>query len=115
MLTIEERMHMYKGKKLFIDHISKVFEDEYLQSNVVKVDYEVYMKPIDDETTYYTEFAVVTFVGGGKSVRTISGNSNNANFQEIGKLINGGYYDELEYYERVKANSIELKLEELHK
>ena len=61
MLTVEERMHMYRGKKLFIDHISKVFEDEYLQSNVARVDYEVYSKVIDPETTYYTEFVVVTF------------------------------------------------------
>jgi hypothetical protein len=105
MLTVEERMHMYRGKKLFIDHISKVFEDEYLQSNVAKVEYEVYCKVIDSETIYYTEFAVVTFVGGGKSVRVISGNSNNTNFREIGKLIDGGYYDEVEYYEKVKENS----------
>ena len=105
MLTVEERMHMYRGKKLFIDHISKVFEDEYLQSNVAKVEYEVYCKVVDPETIYYTEFAVVTFVGGGKSVRVISGNSNNTNFQEIGKLINGGYYDELEFYKRVRESS----------
>jgi hypothetical protein len=106
MLTVEERMHMYHGKKLFIDHISKVFEDEYLQSNVTKVDYEVYSNysAVWNET-YYTEFVVVHFVGGGKSVRTISGNSNNTNFQEIGKLINGGYYDGLEFYQRVKESS----------
>jgi hypothetical protein len=59
----------------------------------------------DGHDTWYTEFAVVTFVGGGKSVRVISGNSNNTNFREIGKLIDGGYYDEVEYYEKVKANS----------
>jgi hypothetical protein len=106
MLTLEQRMHMYKGKKLFIDHVSKVFEDEYLQSNVERVDYEVYSKlSPDGHNTWYTEFAVVTFVGGCKSVRNISGNSNNATFREIGKLIDGGYYDEVEYYERVKENS----------
>ena len=105
MLTVEERMHMYRGKKRFIDHISKVFEDEYLMSNVTKVDYEVYSKAAPDGDIWYTEFAVVTFVGGGKSVRTISGNSNNTNFQEIGKLINGGYYDELDYYNKVKSNA----------
>lgn len=115
MLTIEERTHMYQGKKTFINHISKVFEDRRLCSNVLKVDYEVYFRQIDEETTYYTEFAVVTFEGGGKSVRVISGNSNNTNFQEIGKLINGGYYDDLEYYEQVKACSTEMELEELQK
>lgn len=106
MLTLEQRMHMYKGKKLFIDHISKVFEDEYLKSNVEKVDYEVYSKlSPDGHDTWYTEFVVVTFVGGGKSVRNINGNSNNANFREIGKLIDGGYYDEIPYYEQVRTNS----------
>ena len=102
MLTVEERMHMYRGKKRFIDHISKVFEDEYLMSNVAKVEYEVYSKAAPDGDIWYTEFAVVTFVGGGKSVRNISGNSNNANFREIAKLIDGGYYDELEFYKRAK-------------
>ena len=106
MLTMDQRMHMYHGKKLFIDHISKVFEDEYLMSNVEKVDYEVYSKlSPDGHNTWYTEFVVVTFVGGAKSVRVISGNSNNANFREVGKLIDGGYYDEVEYYNRVKESS----------
>jgi hypothetical protein len=106
MLTMDQRMHMYRGKKQFINHISKVFEDEYLMSNVERVDYEVYSKlSPDGHDTWYTEFAVVTFVGGGKSVRVISGNSNNTNFREIGKLIDGGYYDEVEYYEKVKENS----------
>lgn len=106
MLTLEQRMHMYKGKKLFIDHISKVFEDEYLMSNVERVDYEVYstLSP-DGHDTWYTEFVVVTFTSGAISVRNISGNSNNANFREIGKLIDGGYYDEIEYYKKVKENS----------
>lgn len=106
MLTMDQRMHMYGGKKRFIDHISKVFEDEYLMSNVARVDYEVYerVSKMDGESHYYTEFAVVTFVGGGISVRNISGNSNNANFREIAKLIDGGYYDEIEYYNRVKES-----------
>jgi hypothetical protein len=111
MLTLEERMHMYHGKKLFIDHISKVFEDEYLKSNVTKVDYEVYSKYNEEwDETYYAEFVVVHFVGGGKSVRTISGNSNNANFREIAKLIDGGYYDELEYYRGVKNSATLLEV-----
>lgn len=105
MLTRDQKMQMYRGKKRFIDHISKVFEDESLMSNVERVDYEVYSKlSPDGHDTWYTEFAVVTFVGGGKSVRVISGNSNNANFREIAKLIDGGYYDELEFYKRVKES-----------
>jgi hypothetical protein len=60
---------------------------------------------MDGESVYYTEFVVVTFTSGTISVRNISGNSNNANFREIGKLIDGGYYDEVEYYEKVKESS----------
>lgn len=105
MLTMDQRMQMYRGKKRFIDNISKVFEAERLMSNVERVDYEVYSKlSPDGHDTWYTEFVVVTFVGSGKSVRVISGNSNNANFREIGKLIDGGYYDELEFYKRVKES-----------
>ena len=106
MLTLEQRMHMYKGKKLFIDSISKVFEIEFLNSNVKKVEYEVYSQTSQiSDTVFYAEFVVVTFTSGAISVRNISGNSNNANFREIGKLIDGGYYDEIEYYKKVKENS----------
>ena len=105
-MTTEQRIEMYKSKKLFIDHISKAFEDEYLISNVAKVEYEVYSKNSPNgHDVWYTEFVVVTFVGGAKSVRNISGNSNNATFREIGRLIDGGYYDELEFYKRVKESS----------
>lgn len=101
MLTMDQRLEMYRGKKFFINNISKVFELDS-KSNVEKVGYEVYSKAAPDGDIWYTEFAVVTFVGGGKSVRNISGNSNNANFREIAKLIDGGYYDELEFYKRAK-------------
>ena len=103
MLTMDQRLEMYRGKKFFINNISKVFELDS-KSNVEKVEYEVYSKAAPDGGIWYTEFAVVTFVGGGKSVRVISGNSNNANFREIAKLIDGGYYDELEFYKRAKES-----------
>ena len=103
MLTMDQRLEMYRGKKFFINNISKVFELDS-KSNVERVDYEVYSRVsrMDGESVYYTEFVVVTFVGGAKSVRNISGNSNNATFREVGKLIDGGYYDEIPYYSGVK-------------
>lgn len=113
MLTVEERMHMYKGKKLFIDHISEAFADPALYSNVTKVEYEAYSKYNPEfDTTYYTEFVVVTFESGAKSIRTVSGTSNNGIFVEIGKLINGGYYDELDYYNSVVNCSNKVNLED---
>lgn len=111
MLTIEERMHMYKGKKLFVDNISKVFEIKELNSNVTKVEYEVYTKYVPEvDAAYYAEFIVVTFTSDAKSVRAVSGTSNNGIFVEIGKLINGGYYEELNYYESVKSSSTKVEL-----
>jgi hypothetical protein len=103
-MTTDRKIDMYQHKKLFIDGISKVFEIEALQSNVKKIEYEVLTKVIDESTTDYREFVIITFVGGAKSIRTITGNSNNANFKEIGNLINGGYYDEIEYHESLLTN-----------
>lgn len=104
MMTVEERIKMYKEKKAFIDKLSEALLMS--KTTVMKVSYEVYSRYNPEyDTTHYTEFAVVTFTGGAKSVRTVNGNSDSANFREIGKLIDGGYYDELEYYEKVKGSS----------
>ena len=103
-MTYEERIDMYRHKKLFIEGISKVFENKSLMSNVDSIDYSVLTKVIDESTTDYREFIIVTFTSGTRSIRTISGNSNNANFKEIGNLIDGGYYEEIKYYEDLLAN-----------
>ena len=100
-MTYEQRIHMYKGKKLFIEGISKVFQNESLKSNVESIDYVVLTKVIDESTTDYREFVIIAFTSGAKSIRTITGNSNNANFREIGNLIDGGYYEEIKYYEEL--------------
>lgn len=109
-MTIEERIDMYQHKKLFIDGISKVFEIEALQSNVKKIEYEVYSKQFNEDT-FYTEFIVITLGSGTKSMRTVSGTSVNGIFREIGRLIDGGYYDELKYYKSVVESSTKVNLE----
>jgi hypothetical protein len=110
MMTVEERTKMYKDKKAFIDKLSEALLMS--KTTVMKVSYEVYSRYNPEyDTTYYAEFAVVTFTGGAKSVRTISGNSDSANFREIGKLLDGGYYDENRYYEDVVSNCEKVNLE----
>lgn len=113
-MTIEERIEMYKRKKVFIDSISKALEDEDCNISVVKVDYEVYSKQHPNcDNNYYSEFIVVTFFGGAKSVINVSGNSNYANFRAIGELIDGGYYDQVRYWEELPNNGfIKIDLEE---
>lgn len=48
------------------------------------------------------EYIVVHFVGGAISVRNVTYNSLPANIVELGKLLNGGYYAEVEYYIELK-------------
>ena len=48
------------------------------------------------------EYIVVHFVGGAISVRNATYNSLPANIVELGKLLNGGYYDEVEGYIELK-------------
>lgn len=48
------------------------------------------------------EYIVVHFVGGAISVRNVTYNSLPANIVELGKLLNGGYYAEVENYIELK-------------
>ncbi len=103
-MTITEKLEMYKGKKAFIKNISKVFEATPRISSVASIDYEVYKKEIDKDITYFAEYVIVNFFGGGKSVRLVNGNSCTANFKEISKLLDGGYYEENRQYEALADN-----------
>jgi hypothetical protein len=110
-MTITEKIKMHKGKKTFIDNISRAFEAKPAGSAVETISYELYHKIIArDENTYhhYVEFIVVTFIGGGKSVKVVNGNSNTANFRALGTLLDGGYYEENSYYESMLETGYEL-------
>lgn len=103
-MTIAEKIEMYTNKKHFVDGISKVFETSSNTGGVKKISYELYKKDVDETTTYFFEYIVVTFEGGGKSPISVNGNSNSANFRAIGKIIDGGYYDEVGYYEGIEES-----------
>lgn len=96
-MTIEEKLAMYKRKKAFVDDIGNVLGMRDHRMGIMCVEYEVYRKT-DDNRDYFVEFVVVTFSGGAESVRCVNGNSNYANYLEIGKLLDGGYYTELPRY-----------------
>lgn len=102
-MTVTEKIEMYKGKAAFVKEISKAFQTAVVKTGVLAVDYEVYCKEVNPDTVHFVEYIVVTFVGGGQSVRCANGNSNNANFREIAKLIDGGYYDEIRDYEALQS------------
>ena len=105
-MTISEKIEMYKGKKAFITYLNKAFEARPDGSSVTKVAYEVYTKEFNGEPVFQ-EYLIVTFDGGAKSVRSINGNSNMTNLVELGKLVNGGYYDEVPGYEAMSECGFE--------
>ena len=106
-MTIAEKLEMYANKKAFIDNVSKAFAKNLSKSSVTSLEYEVYHRKVTingEERDHYVEYVVVNFVGGGKCVRFVSGNSNTANFRVIGEMLDGGYYDEIPTYNGLKDN-----------
>lgn len=111
MMTMEEKIKMYREKKAFIDGLSRVFEAKLTGSAVETIEYEVYHKVVArDENTYhhYVEFVVITFIGGGKSAKVVTGNSNTANFRVLGPMLDGGRYEENSYYDSMIETGYEL-------
>lgn len=96
-MTIAEKIAMYKRKKLFVDELSNVLGTREYRMGIMYVEYELYRKT-DDNRDYFVEFVVVTYDGGGEAARCVNGNSHSAIFQELGKLLYGGYYDEMPHY-----------------
>ena len=121
-MTLEEKIIMYKNKKAFINNVSKAFEAKPHVCSVESVDFEVYTRKVtvnNEERDHFVEYLVVHFIGGGKSVRFVSGNSCTANFRILGTMIDGGYYDENMEYDSLsergftKVNLDGSKLDEL--
>ncbi len=110
-MTMEEKIKMYKEKKAFIKGLSKVFEAKPAGSAVETIDYEVYTKEVARDENIYrhcVEFVILRFVGGGKSVKVVSGNSNTANFRILGPMLDGGHYEENSYYDSMIETGYEL-------
>jgi hypothetical protein len=109
-MTIAEKLEMYANKKAFIDNVSKAFAKNLSKSSVTSLEYEVYHRKVTingEERDHYVEYVVVNFIGGGKCVRFVSGNSNTANFRVIGEMLDGGYYDEIPTYNGLKDKGFE--------
>ena len=55
---------------------------------------------------YLTEYLKVNYRGGAYAVRNATGNSMSANLREIAKLVDGGYYQELDDYKKHMARDV---------
>jgi len=80
-----------EDKKGFVAKVSEAIA--YGVPNVESVDYERYEHKSNG---WKQEFVVIYYKGGSIAVRNVNGTSCGAIFQEIGKLLFGGYYEEVE-------------------
>jgi hypothetical protein len=99
-MTADERHEMYLEKRRFVENLNEALQMEPRCTSVEGVHYEVYTKDYGDDRVDTREWVIVHFVGGGKSVKLVTGNSNIANFKVIGSMLVGGYYTEVYTYQK---------------
>jgi hypothetical protein len=95
MMTIEEKLKMYREKRQFIYDVSMAFIKNPKGHTIDGIVYEVFF--VGDE--HFTEWLTLQYFGGAEAHCCVSGNSNSANFEVIAKMINGGCYGENAYYQ----------------
>lgn len=100
-MTDLDRKARLHNKVLFVDKLSEVITASNGIPGISGVEYVVFEHR--DHPNCIEEFVVVTFVGGAKSVRCCTGNSNLANLEEVSKLLDGGYYCEVEWFNKLSA------------
>ena len=99
-MTMEDKQ-VYVNKKKFIENLNEVFQKEPKCLTIEGISYELYAKDYDDyddPRIYEREWVVVHLLGGGQAVRQVTGNTNVANFREVGNLLTGVYYSDVFKY-----------------
>lgn len=89
-------------KQLFVEALSQAF-NESVGHSIEKLDYDIFYV---GDIQY--EYLVVTYNGGAIAARNCYGDSLSAIFDEIARLFNGGYYDEVSDYLTLKRKSVSL-------
>ncbi len=92
MMTIEEKLGMYREKRQFIYEVSMTFIKVPKGHSVTDVTYEAFFK--EGDCVDITEWVTVTYFGGGKAHKCVSGNSNAANFEVVATMVHGGCYEQ---------------------
>jgi len=100
MMTDAEKLSMYREKNCFVACIADVFAQNPKGHTVADIKYEVW-RHVTETGVITIEWIIVHFEGGGKSPCRVTGNSNLANYSTIGRMIDGGYYEEVDWYERM--------------
>ena len=98
-MTIEEKLRMYREKRQFVYELSMTFIKVPKGHSVADVEYEVFFKECELYGADIIEWITVTYFGGGKAHKCVSGNSNAANFEVIASMVHGGCYDQNRTYD----------------
>ena len=105
------------NKVRFVNDLNKVVPT--YKTGIEKIEYRVFRcdfcKDKNGGQSYYQEYLVVTYDGGAIGVRNCNGNSFTAVFEELTKMLDGGYYDEVQDLHDYEKNDmwIEVTLEQL--
>ena len=98
----------YLKKKVdFVKELSDVYSK--YQHNVERIDYVVFKTTADYDGK--REFLIITYVGGGRTIKLCTGNSYSAIASEIANHLDNGYYDQVEFYKETQSFS---KLQTAH-
>lgn len=89
-----------KDKISFVNNLSIAITSSL--SWITKISYEVFENTKYD---YIQEYLKVEYKGGAYAIRNCNGNSRTAIFEEVAKLLNGGYYDEVSNYVHLLADN----------
>ena len=105
------------NKVKFINDLNKVIPN--YKTGIKKIEYRVFKcdhyKDEFGNQVYYQEYLVITYDGSAIGVRCCNGNSFTAIFEELAKMLDGGYYDEVQDLHDCENSELwrEASLEEL--
>ena len=109
-MTNEERTQMLKAKVAFVSNLNTAITGSVRTTEngsrrvipqVVKLEYIIHTHITEP---WVDERLVVTYTGGAVSVRNCTGTSCSGIFGEVAKLLDAGYYDEVERFKQILSS-----------
>jgi hypothetical protein len=102
-----EKLTMYRRKADFIKRLDAALTKPAPQGSVLTgIRYELYEVFAQEVSkTFYEEFIILEFEGGGTCAICANGNSDCANLRVVANNINGGNYEDEYFYNRIKEKS----------
>lgn len=98
MITKEHQLELI-NKRSFASRVSAAVAGQC--GSITEVRYEAYIHKTKD---WLQEWLIVTYRGGAIAVRSQDMNSHSAMLRDIGKLADGGYYDEVKAYHEMVSS-----------